>query len=109
MSPRRLRYLRVNDSPRATTDDPAANLPIEIEPLTEWFEFCQKLSERAAWDYELLTIDFNFMDDQSGPWFPLPGQDEDDNDFRHDAALHELKWSDRLLAHGRNSGILIGV
>src|ERR1051325_1736950 len=109
MSPRRLRYLRVNDRPRATIDDPAANLPIDIEPLTEWYEFCQKLSERAAWDYELLTIDFNFMDDQSGPWFPLPGQDEDENDFRHDAELHELKWSDRLLAHGPNSGILIGV
>ncbi len=108
MSPRWLRYLRVNDMQPADRDDRASRLPIKIEPLTEWFEFCEKLSARAPWDYELLTIDFNFKDDQSGPSFVLPGQDNTNN-FRDDPDLRELKWSDRLVPLGPNSGILIGV
>ncbi|HEU4837761.1 MAG TPA: PP2C family protein-serine/threonine phosphatase [Pyrinomonadaceae bacterium] len=109
MNPRLLCYLRVNDMPPARRDDRARMLPIEIKPLTEWFEFCQKLSDQAFWNYELLTIDFNFKDDQSGPWFPLPGQEITDNDFLDDPYLRELKWSDRLISLGPNSGILIGV
>jgi len=111
MSPRRLRYLRVNDEPPAEIDDRASKLPIDIDALTEWFEFCEKVSKREPWDYELLTIDFNFKDDQSGPWFPLPGKDikDEDNDFRDDPDLRQLRWSDQLSALGPNSGILIGV
>jgi hypothetical protein len=109
LNPRKLKYLRVNDGPPSERDDRAKKLPIEIINLTEWFDFCQKLSAQAPWDYELLTIDFNFKDDQSGPWFPLSDDEANDNDFRDDSDLRLLKWSDRLLDLGPNSGILIGV
>lgn len=108
MMPRKLRYLRVNDDPVSERDDLALDLPIEIENLEEWFEFCRKLDAQFPWDYELLTIDFNFKEDQSGPWFPFPGQTYEYNDFRNEPELSELRWSDRLFELGPNSGILIG-
>lgn len=109
MTPRQLRYLRVNDLPPSIRDDRARKLPLKILNLTEWFDFCRKLSAQAPWDYELLTIDFNFKDDQSGPWFSLSDEEANDNDFRDDPDLRLLKWSDRLFDLGPNSGILIGV
>lgn len=108
MIPRQLRYLRVNDDPVSETDDLARDLPIKIENLEEWFDFCRKLDAQFSWDYELMTIDFNFKEDQSGPWFPFPGQDFEYNDFRDEPELSSLRWSDRLLELGPNTGILIG-
>jgi hypothetical protein len=108
MTPRRLRYLRLNDDPPYEMDDLAPELPIEMETLGEWFEFCKKLGEHFPWNYELLTIDFNFKEDTSGPWFPLPGRETKDNDFLDDPELSQLQWSNRLIGLGPNSGILIG-
>jgi hypothetical protein len=110
MRPRLLKYLRVNDEPPTSWDDLAQKLPVEIDNLTRWFDFCGDLAHQRLWEYELLTIDFNFKSDPSGPWFPLPGQDPKvyNADFLTDPALAQLRWSDCLNDIGPNSGLLIG-
>jgi|GEM_PF-4285850 len=136
IKPRPLRYLRLNDNPPYEQDDLTLELPVEVIDLEEWFEFCQKLSQdhnylaqnrreegdrdtgrflhhKNAWECELLTIDFNFKDDQSGPWFPLePNQDPRiyNADFLKDANLAQLRWPDSLVVNeiGPNTGLLIG-
>lgn len=108
MKPRPFNYLRVNDQPPSPRDDFVRRLPVITHNLTEWFRFCETLAEEQLFEYELLTIDCNFRDDQSGPWFPLPGNPTTDNDFLNDPLLRELRWSDRLTGFGPNSGFLIG-
>jgi hypothetical protein len=110
MTPRFLRYLRLNDEPPTPRDDLVSRLPVEIEDLNEWFKFCTALAQQRQWQYELLTIDFNFKSDLSGPWFPFPNQDprEYNADFLGDPLLAQLQWSNRLSDVGPNSGLLIG-
>ena len=111
MTPRVLRYLRLNDEPPTETDDLTVELPVEVIDLGMWFEFCQRLSQRQVWEYELLTIDFNFKEDMSGPWFPPPGHEPYNPDFREDPNLSQLRWPDSLVENGigPNSGLLIGI
>jgi Stage II sporulation protein E (SpoIIE) len=112
MKPRPLRYLRVTDEPPNTFDDLTLELPVEVDDLGRWFEFCKELSQQRLWEYELLTLDFNFKADTSGPWFPLYGQDPQfyNADFLKDSRLSHLRWPDSLVSNqiGPNSGLLIG-
>lgn len=111
MKPRQLRYLRINDEPPRPREDVVKNhLPVKTENLTEWFEFTRRLAQPRPWAYELLTIDFNFKDDRSGPWFPSQGQDPEtyNADFLADPMLSQLRWSEGLANIGPNSGLLIG-
>jgi len=132
LKPRFLRYLRLNDDPPNVNDDLTIYLPVEVIDLKEWFPFCQRLSQqywngaikqpipknqeneflyhKKAWDYELLTLDFCFKEDQSGPWFPLPSSDrrKDNADFLKDPNLDKLRWPESLSGIGPNTGLLIG-
>ena len=113
MTPKLLRYLRLNDAPPTEWDDLTVKLPVEVIDLGLWFEFCQRLTQGSLWEYELLTIDFNFINDTSGPWFPLPDQDAKtyNADFLKDPNLSLLCWPQSLVDAriGPNSGLLIGV
>jgi serine phosphatase RsbU (regulator of sigma subunit) len=112
MKPRNLRYLRVNDEQPNINDDLTIELPIDVDELRKWFEFCKDLARQKLWGYELLTLDFNFKSDTSGPWFPLFGHDPKDYnaDFLNDPNLSRLRWPDSLVTNeiGPNSGLLIG-
>lgn len=135
IKPRFLRYLRLNDEPPNEQDDLTIDLPVEVIDLGQWFDFCQKLSRQhrdakestrgvrnldmqsflhheKAWDYELLTIDFNFRKDTSGPWFPRSMDSdprEENADFLADPNLELLRWPDSLVPQiGPNTGLLIG-
>src|ERR1051326_8187284 len=112
MKPKNLRYLRVDDEPPNANDDLTLELPVDVDDLGAWFEFCQKVSQQRLWDYELMTLDFNFRSDTSGPWFPFFGHDPRtyNQDFRRDPNLRLLQWPDSLVRNeiGPNSGLLIG-
>src|SRR5437588_12774388 len=108
MKPRRLEYLRVDDDPpEEWADDAKSELPVKIVDLTRWFEFCKDLSDQKLWKFELLTIDFNFDKDVSGPWYPSPGKAKSENNFIGDPVLSKLEWPNTLVARmlGPNTGI----
>src|SRR5712691_3906743 len=98
MRPRFLRYLRVNDEPPLVRNDLVLQLPVTTEDLTRWLDFCKDVANQKLWDFELMTIDFNFRSDDSTPWFPFLGQDPNiyNADFLSDSLLRGLRWSDRL-------------
>jgi len=112
MKPQQLKYLRLNDRAPAEVDDLARELPVEIENFGEWFKFCQRLAEQYAWNYQLLTIDFNFVFDRTGPFFPQRELEARiyNKDFLDDPNLLNLRWPDSLVANdiGPNTGLLIG-
>jgi hypothetical protein len=110
MKPRYLHYLRLHDEPPLGKLDLIRTLPVKVETLREWFEYCRDLAKQRLWKFELLTIDFNFEKDQSGPWFPSENLDPKiyNADFLEHDTLKQLQWSERLRGIGPNSGLLIG-
>src|SRR5260370_670657 len=98
-----LRYLRVNDEPSEQRHDLALTLPVQIDNLSQWFPFCADIAKEKLWQFELLTIDFNFQEDRSGPSFPKMAQELRPPEFKEDDLLRELKWSNGLFRIGPNS------
>ena len=116
MKPRRLSYLRVNDKvPNEWGDLVKRSLPVKVNDLSYWFSFCKDLAAQRLLDYELLTIDINFSEDSSGPFFPFLNLDPKiyNKEFLADPLLSRLQWPHTLVnsslgQHGPNSGLLVG-
>jgi hypothetical protein len=114
MTPRKLECLRINDKLPDQALDDIQHFPLKIIEVDRWYNFCKDIANRKLKLGELMLIDFNFKDDNSGPWIPLPGRDDPakHNTFFGDSYLGELQWSNTLLGPpfiGPNSGLLIAL
>jgi hypothetical protein len=114
MTPRKLRYLRINDRLPPPYGDETLKLPVVTIELTRWYDFCRDISRGKTWSCELMTIDFNFKDDPSGPPCPPPDARDTPADgriFPTRPFLAGLRWANTLVDPyiGPNSGLSIGL